>query len=67
MAKKPNYSMPDNGDRTDHAKVRGKSERDIDYSDIPALNDPVWRGKAVRKGRAASRRAASRRRPLAAE
>lgn len=59
--------MPGNGDRTDHAKVRGKSNRDIDYSDIPPLNDPVWRGKPVRKGRPVSRRAAARRRPLAAE
>jgi len=58
--------MPGNGDRTDHAKVRARPDRDIDYSDIPRLSDPVWRGKPARKN-APPRRAASRRRPLAAE
>jgi Uncharacterized protein conserved in bacteria (DUF2188) len=52
MKKKPKYSMPDTVDRTDIARVRAMRDRDIDYSDIPPLSDPVWmRGegpKAVR-------------------
>jgi hypothetical protein len=66
MAKKRRYSMPDDRDRTDHAKVRATPDRAIDYADIAPLTHLSWRGKPARKSRPASRRAHARR-ALAAE
>ena len=67
MGKKPRYLMPDYTDRTDVAKLRGLREADIDYSDIPPLDDPAWTKGAAKPAprKAASGAPAGRRRKAA--
>lgn len=42
MSTKKRYSAPEGADRTDVERVRAMTEADINYDDIPPLDDPVW-------------------------
>ena len=65
MPKKPRYSMPDSKDRSDVKKLRRVPDAAIDSSDIPPLDDSVWRARKTVAAR--TRSTPQRRRRIAAE
>lgn len=55
MRKPSHFYMPGPPDRTEIDRIRGMTDNDIDYSDIPKLSSRIWRGQSVPQPKAGNR------------